>query len=106
VNDKKGFYHCFGCGAHGGVIDFAMAIYRMPFKEAVNDKWEAPKKPLPNIHPVLNFQSEVILNADSCPSFNLWDDAFVPCSGASCGIASSDRHNPPIPGLSGDWPFR
>lgn len=24
VNDKKGFYHCFGCGAHGNVIDFIM----------------------------------------------------------------------------------
>jgi DNA primase len=23
VNDEKGFYHCFGCGAHGDDIEFA-----------------------------------------------------------------------------------
>ena len=22
VNDEKGFYHCFGCGAHGDAIRF------------------------------------------------------------------------------------
>ena len=22
VNDDKGFYHCFGCGAHGDIIRF------------------------------------------------------------------------------------
>jgi len=22
VNEEKGFYHCFGCGAHGSVFDF------------------------------------------------------------------------------------
>ncbi|MGY8961828.1 MAG: CHC2 zinc finger domain-containing protein, partial [Alphaproteobacteria bacterium] len=26
VNEDKGFYHCFGCGAHGDVIDFVQAI--------------------------------------------------------------------------------
>ena len=24
VNEEKGFYHCFGCQAHGSVIDFVM----------------------------------------------------------------------------------
>ena len=24
VNDDKGFYHCFGCGAHGDVIRFVV----------------------------------------------------------------------------------
>ena len=24
VNDEKGFYHCFGCGAHGDIISFIM----------------------------------------------------------------------------------
>jgi DNA primase len=24
VNDIKGFFHCFGCGAHGDVISFLM----------------------------------------------------------------------------------
>ena len=35
VNDEKGFYHCFGCGAHGGVIDFVMNIDKLSFPEAV-----------------------------------------------------------------------
>lgn len=35
VNDQKGFYHCFGCGAHGSVIDFVMGTQGMEFLEAV-----------------------------------------------------------------------
>ncbi len=35
VNEEKGFYHCFGCGAHGSVIDFAMQTEGLNFPEAV-----------------------------------------------------------------------
>lgn len=35
VNDDKQFYHCFGCGAHGSVIDFVMSHDNMSFIEAV-----------------------------------------------------------------------
>lgn len=35
VNDQKGFYHCFGCGAHGSVIDFVMGTQGMEFMEAI-----------------------------------------------------------------------
>ena len=35
VNDQKAFYHCFGCGAHGGVIDFVMNTQGMGFMETV-----------------------------------------------------------------------
>ncbi|HEX2114693.1 MAG TPA: DNA primase [Alphaproteobacteria bacterium] len=35
VNDDKGFFHCFGCGAHGDVIGFAMRIDNLTFPEAV-----------------------------------------------------------------------
>lgn len=35
VNDEKGFYHCFGCGAHGNVINFLTDCEKMPFLEAV-----------------------------------------------------------------------
>jgi len=34
VNDDKGFYHCFGCGAHGDVLDFVQAIERVGLREA------------------------------------------------------------------------
>lgn len=35
VNDDKGFFHCFGCNAHGDVIDFVMKAENMDFKAAV-----------------------------------------------------------------------
>jgi len=35
VNEQKGFYHCFGCGAHGGPVDFLMAAENLSFPEAV-----------------------------------------------------------------------
>lgn len=35
VNDDKGFYHCFGCGAHGDLFNFIMQKLNLPFMEAV-----------------------------------------------------------------------
>src|SRR5688572_21627815 len=35
VVEDKGFYHCFGCGAHGTAIDFVMAIEGLGFPEAL-----------------------------------------------------------------------
>ncbi|MCW5770497.1 MAG: DNA primase, partial [Rhodospirillaceae bacterium] len=35
VVEEKGFYHCFGCGAHGDVIGFTMKTEGLPFPEAV-----------------------------------------------------------------------
>lgn len=35
VVEDKGFYHCFGCGAHGDVISFTMQTTNLSFPEAV-----------------------------------------------------------------------
>lgn len=35
INDQKGFFHCFGCGAHGDVIGFVMRLENLSFPEAV-----------------------------------------------------------------------
>ncbi len=35
VNDQKGFFHCFGCGAHGDIIGFVMRHDNLAFPEAV-----------------------------------------------------------------------
>jgi DNA primase len=35
INDKKGFFHCFGCGAHGDVVGFVMKTEGLSFPEAV-----------------------------------------------------------------------
>jgi DNA primase len=34
LNDAKGFYHCFGCGAHGDVIKFISERYKLSYQEA------------------------------------------------------------------------
>lgn len=35
INDEKGFYHCFGCGAHGDAIEFIRKFERLPYAEAI-----------------------------------------------------------------------
>lgn len=35
INDEKGFYHCFACGAHGTAIDFLKNYEGLSFVEAV-----------------------------------------------------------------------
>ena len=41
-------YHCFGCGAHGDVVDFVMALHRVGYGEALSllDGGELPKAPV------------------------------------------------------------
>ncbi len=41
VSQRKQFYHCFGCGAHGNAIGFLMEHDRMEFPEAVEDLAES-----------------------------------------------------------------
>lgn len=35
INDQKGFFHCFGCGAHGDIITFVMRAENRDFIETV-----------------------------------------------------------------------
>jgi DNA primase len=35
INDEKGFYHCFGCGAHGDVIGFTMDYEHLGYRDAI-----------------------------------------------------------------------
>lgn len=37
VSDVKGFYHCFGCGAHGDIIKFVMETSGLSFYETVEN---------------------------------------------------------------------
>jgi DNA primase len=37
VNDSKGFYHCFGCGAHGDVIRWMTDQRGLSFMDAVKE---------------------------------------------------------------------
>jgi DNA primase len=35
INEEKGFFHCFGCGAHGDIFGFLMRSDGVSFPEAV-----------------------------------------------------------------------
>lgn len=35
VSEARGFYYCFGCGAHGDVIEFVRAHYGFSFRDAL-----------------------------------------------------------------------
>src|SRR3546814_16205907 len=37
VNDEKGFYHCFGCGAHGDVIRWMTDQRGLSFMDAIKE---------------------------------------------------------------------
>jgi DNA primase len=37
VSPSKGFYHCFGCGAHGTAVGFLMEFDHMSFVEAIEN---------------------------------------------------------------------
>lgn len=51
VNDDKGFYHCFGCAAHGDVITFAVKYENLGFGEAVKMLAAEAGLALPEISP-------------------------------------------------------
>ncbi|WP_419827623.1 DNA primase [Sphingomonas sp.] len=41
INDDKGFYHCFGCGAHGDAIRWMTDQQGLPFMDAVKELADA-----------------------------------------------------------------
>ncbi len=47
LNDDKGFYHCFGCGAHGNAIDWVMQMDGLEFVDAVKRLAEDANMALP-----------------------------------------------------------
>ncbi|MDD4519312.1 MAG: DNA primase [Alphaproteobacteria bacterium] len=49
VDESKGFYHCFGCGAHGNVIDYVMNHEHLGFVEAVRSLALEAHMPLPKM---------------------------------------------------------
>jgi len=51
VNDQKGFFHCFGCGAHGDVVGFVMRYDHLTFPEAVESLAAAAGLPVPRTEP-------------------------------------------------------
>ncbi|EPE64241.1 DNA primase, partial [Pasteurella multocida 2000] len=55
VSQKKQFYHCFGCGAHGNAISFLMEYDKLEFVEAIEELagmlgLEIPRENKPHFH--------------------------------------------------------
>ena len=51
VDDGKGFYYCFGCGAKGDAISFVMAVERLSYPQAVRRLAQQAGLPLPEYSP-------------------------------------------------------
>lgn len=49
VNDQKGFYHCFGCAAHGDVISFVMNNEGLEYRDAVAKLADDFSIPIPQV---------------------------------------------------------
>ena len=47
INDDKGFYHCFGCGAHGDAIRYLTEAQGLPFMDAVKELAQAAGMTMP-----------------------------------------------------------
>lgn len=63
VNDQKGFYHCFGCGAHGDVIRFLTDHDNMTFMDAVEQLagQAGMQVPKPSVEEQKKFQRQMSL---------------------------------------------
>ena len=49
VNEAKGFYHCFGCGAHGDIVKFEMEANGLPFLDALKKLADKAGLPMPQL---------------------------------------------------------
>jgi DNA primase len=58
VNDDKGFYHCFGCGAHGDAIRFLTDQRGMPFMDAVKELAGKAGMDVPAPDPLIREQAD------------------------------------------------
>ena len=47
VNEAKGFYHCFGCGAHGDIVKFEMEANNLPFMDTLEKLSRKAGLPMP-----------------------------------------------------------
>jgi hypothetical protein len=65
VNDEKGFYHCFGCGAHGDAIRFLTDARGLTFMDAVKELAHQAGMDVPSREPELRAERAVIVAGES-----------------------------------------
>lgn len=84
VSEEKGFFHCFGCGAHGDVIGFAMRADGLSFPEAVERLAEQAGMPVPQATPEEREQEKrraTLLDAQEAATRWFIDQLGAPSSG-------------------------
>ena len=58
VNEAKGFYHCFGCGAHGDIVKFEMEANGLPFLDALKKLADKAGMEMPKLSHEKHVQAE------------------------------------------------
>ncbi|MFO1241859.1 MAG: DNA primase [Rickettsiales bacterium] len=58
INDDKGFYHCFGCGAHGDVIGFLKDYEKISYRDAIERLAREAGMALPELTPRMQEEME------------------------------------------------
>ena len=51
VAEDKGYYHCFGCGAHGDIVSFVMNMEHVEFKTALQELADMAGLKMPDYKP-------------------------------------------------------
>src|SRR5690606_19384676 len=84
VIDEKGFYHCFGCGAHGDAIEFVRRTEGLTFVEAVERLAGEAGLPVPQADPAerARFEREAKLR-DPLESAARWFEQQLHTAGAA-----------------------
>ncbi|WP_119422421.1 DNA primase [Desertibaculum subflavum] len=84
VIDEKGFYHCFGCGAHGDAIEFVRRTEGLSFVEAVERLAGEAGLPVPQADPAERerFEREAKLR-DPLESAARWFEQQLRAPGAA-----------------------
>lgn len=59
IDDRKEFYHCFGCGAHGNIFNFVMETENLPFGEAVTKIADDYNIPIPYVKNAIQDKSKL-----------------------------------------------
>lgn len=59
VNNEKGFFHCFGCGAHGDAIEFVRRFEKLSYPETLEKLAAEAGIPLPEVSPEQARRAEV-----------------------------------------------
>ena len=81
INRDRQTFHCFGCGAHGDVINFIQKLHNLDFKDALRYLGMKPGKPAP-IDPKMRRKRELLADFeqwrrdkynDACDFYNdIW----------------------------------